>query len=226
MPMLKKLAVRAAAVLLAVTPLAGLPAPAVADTGTGTLFGISGNQDKLDVVDPTAGTLTQLTDLTVAGADAQTAGMAGDPIAHRIFAIRLVVTFTSTGINFETQLLTINSVNGAILSKPDVAGRPLQSLAFDPTTDTLYAFNGVQVLRVNPSTGALASLATIPNAQFSSGVFSMAIAPARHTIYVADDEEFGPDGNPFTQITAVDTRTGIATVGPQLSQTVRSIVFD
>lgn len=221
----RRLAGYAAAASIALLPLAGNPL-AVSASNDGTLYAISGNQDKLDIVDPSTGTLTQVADLSVAGADAQTAGMAGAPITHRIYAIRTVVTFTSTGINFEIQLLTINAVNGAILAKPDVSGPPLQSLVLDPTTGTLYGFNGAKVLRLNTATGAETPLATVADPNVSTGVFSMTIAPAAHTIYVADDEAFTADGNNFTQVTAVDTRTGGLTVSPHLSQMVRSVVYD
>lgn len=221
----RRLAGIATAAAFVVLPLAVQPI-VVSASSSGTLYAISGNQDKLDTVDSSTGTLTQLSDLSVAGADAQTAGMAGDPVTHRIYAIRTVVTFTSTGINFEIQLLTINAVNGAILAKPDVSGSPLQSLVFDPTTSTLYGFNGAKVLRLDPATGAQTTLATVADPSVSTGVFSMTIAPAAHTIYVADDEAFAVDGNSFTQVTAVDTRTGALTVGPHLSQLVRSVVYD
>lgn len=210
--------------LVAFVPVALQPLPAAA-AGTGTLFGITGNQDILVRVDPITGTLTQLTDLRVAGSDAQSAGMASDPISHRLFLIRTTVTFVPPGaITITEELLTIDSRSGVILSHPVLPGRGLQNLAFDTSSGTLFGYTGTDIVRVSPTTGALTQVAPIANPTFA--VVSLAIAPALHTLYVSLDSEDFVNGGFSTQILSVDTRTGAVTAGPTLARSVRSIAFD
>lgn len=210
--------------LVVLVPLALQPLPAAASS-TGTLFGVTGNQDILVRVDPITGTMTQLTDLRVPGSDAQSASMASDPISHRLFLVRTTVTFVfPSSITITEELLTIDSRSGAILSHPVLSGRGLQNLAFDTSSGTLFGYTGVNIVRVNPTTGAQSLVAPIDNPTFA--VVSLAIAPALHILYVSLDSEDFDIGGFTTQILSVDTATGAVTPGPTLTRSVRSIAFD
>jgi hypothetical protein len=206
--------------LVALAPLAMQPLPAAAST-TGTLFGITGtSQNILARIDPATGAATQLTDLSVSGADAQSAGLVSDPSTHRLFLVRTSISPTSGSV----QLLTINSQTGAILSRPTLP-TVVQSLAFDTDTGTLFGITQTSVVRVNPTTGSLTQVAPISNP--TSAVVSMAIAPTLHSIYLSlDAEDPNGTGTFSTQILTVDTQTGGVTTSPILSRSARSIAFD
>ncbi len=216
------------AVALLVLNLPPLPAAAAS---TGTLFGIASgpNGNVLVTVDPSSGAETQLTDLSVPGAiDAQSSSLAGDPATHRLFLVRTVVTGfdPSTGFPiFEFQVVTVNSQTGAIASSPGMTGVASQWLAFDTSTSTLFGFTGQQVVRVDPATGSQTTFATLPSA-FASFIYSIAIAPAAHTLFVSREDVSGPVETQSTQIFAVDTRSGAMVVGPSFTPSVRSITYD
>jgi|SRR6185312_6529096 len=217
------------AISIGLLPAAVQPLIAAADSG-GTLFAISqfpdGVQNELVRIDPISGAETELTDLRVSGADAQTFNLVSDPISHRLFAVRDAVTFIPPDqISFDERLLTISSQTGAILASPATGPNGLTNLVFDPSTATLYGWNRQNsVVRVKPTTGAQSVLAVIGNPNF--GVVSMAIAPALHTIFVSIDDEDFETGGFSTQIVAVDTFTGAVSRSPVLDRSVRSIAYD
>jgi hypothetical protein len=209
-----------AAFVLAVGAAAGQPLSSGA-AATGTLFAITGpNQSVLSRLDPLSGTITPIEDL--AGPNqGQLVTITGDPLTHRIFAVRTTVTFDPNGISITNELLTINSQTGAFTVSPPI-NQPVGQIAFDPSARTLYllGINGIFVL--DPTTGATTLVATLPNV--SGGILSMAVVPGGHTIYV-NNLILIPDAA-TDQILTIDTQTGSVSTSPNLAQPVRIIIED
>jgi hypothetical protein len=220
--MLKKLATRFAVLAVAVMPFLGQPVPAAAASG-GTLFAISGiSQSILSSVDPATAAITPIEDL--AGTNqGQLVSITGDPATHRIFADRQSVVFIPPStINVTTEILTINSLNGAFTVSGPV-NEPVGQSVFDPSTGSLYLLGIHGIFRVDPATGAttlVSSLGTAAN--FTS---SMAVVPGANRIYVST-QMFNPDGSISSAILTVDTLHGSFTTSPNLPIRVEFIVFD
>jgi len=224
--MLKKLAIRASAVVLAVAPLAITPPTLVsADAGTGTLFAIAATSQTLVKVDLASGAFTQVADLNTPN-QPQSVALASDPIDHRLFLIRISVTGfdPSTGFPIFTQeLLTFDSATGAQVFNPAPAfpGIAPQSLVFDTSSRTLFGFTGLDVVRVDPATATLTKVASIASS-FGGFVYSTAVDSSTHTLYVAQETE-NFDGTSTTAVYAVNDQTGAVAAPVTLDQGVRQI---
>lgn len=211
----------AAATSAALVSVAGQPASAGASTGT--LFAITSSQT-LVKVDPTTGAFTLLTDLNSPNFP-QSFDLASDPAGHKLYVVRMTVTFDTNGFPIFTQnLLTIDSKTGAILAQPQTSFNA-QALVVDASSGDLFAFDGLHILRVNAATGAGTTIATVASS-FGPFINSLAIDSASHTIYVSREDVSGPIETNQTAISSVNDLTGSVTTGPVLNRPVRQIALD
>jgi len=204
--MLKKL-------LVLVVPAAVLMAqasPASADASTGTLFGITGfGQSVLSTIDPASGAVTDIEDLA-GPKQGQLVSITGDPIAHRIYAMRSNTVFIPPStIQVTQELLTINSVNGAFTTTG--LASPPGEIVFDPSTGTLFGLGFQGVLQLDPDTGKSTLLAPLASRADTS---SLAVVPGANRIYVGRSF-FSFETFDFThQVLTIDTLTGATTASP------------
>src|SRR5437764_7661427 len=184
-----------AAVLL--TLPATIP-PAIAQASAaapGTLYGVTRSQD-LVTIDPATGAFTTLSNLFLAGAeDSQASELASNPAAGRLYADRLSYVNTKSGSVFREELLTIDAATGAVVNS--VPGH-FGSLVVDQSTGTLFGFDGLSVVRVNPSTGATTKVATIGDP--GAYIWSLDIDPNIHTVYASREDVSGSTEDATTQI--------------------------
>jgi hypothetical protein len=208
---------------IAAAPLLLQPLPAAAAT-TGTLFALLNSPLSIATVDPASGALTQLADLSLP--DGLGGGynptMADDPTNHRLFLDRTLVDLSVDPIAITHQLVTIDSVSGAVSASP--LDHDLSGLVFDPSTGTLFGFTAeccpAQIVTVDPGTGAETHVADLTGESFSL----MALAPTTHSIYL-DSESFA--SNPPTDtILTVNTATGVVSQSPDLTTGTRSLAYD
>jgi hypothetical protein len=211
------------AISIALLPFTVQPLQAAASTSSGTLFAITGSQ-ALVKVDPSTGGFTQLTDLNTPKSP-QSNALAGDPTTHRLFTVRTTVTFSPNGPIFTEELLTINGQTGVIVSNPQISGRPPQDLVFDTSTGTLYGFTGLAIVRIDPASASMSTVATISNGS-GAFIFSLALDSQSHTVYVSREDVSGPVGTNTPHVLSVNTQTGTFTTGPVLTQPVRQIAID
>ena len=230
--MLKK-AMRVAVVLLTAgsTALASVVPPTVTSAATpGTLFAITRLQQLLVKVDPTTGSLTQVTSLlpncsSNCPVDSQSFDLASDPTTHRLFAERFEALSFNFPPVFEEELLTIDSQTGAILSNPQFTSRPPGELAFDTSSHTLFGFTGNEIVKVDPATATVTPFASVGSL---FGVFNedMAVSPTTHTIFISVETGIFPAPPSPGQIFAVDSMTGQVSPGVPIDQPVRSVATD
>jgi len=208
---------------LAFAPLLLQPLPVAAATA-GTLFALVNSPLSVAAVDPASGALTTLADLSLPAGmgGGYNPTMADDPNNHRLFFERSLVDFTVDPIVITNQLVTVDSVGGAVSTT--TLDKSLSGLTFDPSTGTLFGFTAEccpnQIVTVDPSTGLETHVADVIGDSFSF----MAIAPATHSIYL-DSESFASNP-PTDSILTVDTATGNVTQSPNLDTGVRSLAFD
>ena len=207
--MLKKLVafVFPALVLVAQAPTAS------ADSSTGTLFGITGfGQSVLSRIDPTTGVVTDIEDL--AGPEqGQLVNVTGDPLAHRIYALRQSVIFTPPStISIHNQLLTINSDNGSVTAGA-VGAVGNGQLVFDDSSGLLYQLNfGGRISTIDPLSGKSTLKATVPVSP--SDTLSMAVGPGASTIYIGQGTFDYETGGESYDVITLNTATGEASTSP------------
>jgi hypothetical protein len=223
--MLKKLATRLVVLAVAVVPLLGQPIAAHATSG-GQLFGITGfNQSVLSRIDPATGVVTDIEDL--AGPEqGQLTSITGDPIAHRIYALREAQIFTPPStIVVHDQLLTINSDNGSFTAGSINAVGPGQ-IVFDTASGLLYQLNfGGRISSIDPASGKSTPVATVPVGP--GDIVAMAVVPGANTIYVGQSIfDFNNDIFTYDVIT-LNTATGaISTSSPVLPGRLGFLMYD
>src|SRR5205823_6958677 len=147
--------------------------------------------------------------------------LASNPAAGRLYADRLSFVNTKSGSVFREELLTIDAATGAVVNS--VPGH-FGSLVVDQSTGTLFGFDGLSVVRVNPSTGATTKVATIGDP--GAYIWSLDIDPNIHTVYASREDVPGSTEDATTQIFTINTANGAAAIGPVLAQVVRQIVVD
>src|SRR5205809_3638259 len=205
--MLKRLLV----VVVPMMALASQASPAAADSSTGSLFGITGfGQSVLSTIDPATGAVTDIEDL--AGPDqGQLVSVTGDPIAHRIYAMRSNTVFIPPStIQVTNELLTINSVNGAY-TVTNLVSAPPGEIVFDPSTGALYDLGFESLLQLDPTTGRASVVAHLAN---RADTHSMAVVPGSNRIYVAQTYFSFETFDYSYQVLTIDTLTGGTTASP------------
>jgi hypothetical protein len=222
--MLKKLTCRLVVLAVAALPLLSQPAVVAASTG-GTLFAITNTNQTLVKIDQASGAFTQVADLNNPS-QPQSFGLASDAQDHRLFADRMSITGTdpATGFPiFTTELLTIDSQSGAQIFNPAPTFSSFvpQALVFDPSTGTLFGLTFNQIVRVDPATAALTTVANIPSP--GGSINSIALDSSSHTLYLAEESSSEPAS---TQIFPVDTGTGTIGAGVTTDQPIRQIGID
>ena len=221
-------------VLLAGIGMGLLPAvaqPAAAASG-GTLYAISsvGTQPALVTIDPATGAENPITDLSVAGAiDAQSSDLSADPAGHRLFLLRTVVTGFDPTFGFpifEFQVVTVNALTGAIVSKPAFSAMAAQSMKFDSASGSLFGLTQTQVVKVDPASAAITPFANIPN-PYGVYIYSTVVDSASHTLYIAQEDVSGSVETNSTRIFTVDTSSsGSISTGVVTDHAIREIGFD
>jgi hypothetical protein len=221
--MLKKLVRGSMVALVAMLPF--LSQPMSASAAGGTLFGITSGQ-LLVKIDPATGAFTQVQDLNTSN-QPQSTNLVSDPQHHMLFALRLsVIGFDSNGFPiFTDELLNIDSQTGALVAHPTFPGQFPQALVFDTGNGTLFGQTQTQIVKVDPSTAAIAPVANIPN-PFGVFIYSMAIDSSSHTIYLSQEDVSGPIDTNTTRIFAINDSTGVVSPGVLMDQPVRQIAVD
>ncbi|HKW58690.1 MAG TPA: hypothetical protein VJR46_02930 [Candidatus Dormibacteraeota bacterium] len=202
----------AAAASFAALPLAG-PLLTVHASSGGTLFGITGfGQSVLSTIDPSTGVVTDIENL--AGAEqGQLTSVTGDPIAHRVYAVREAQIFVPPStILVHDQLLTINSDNGSFTASAIGAVGPGQ-IVFDSSTGLLYQLNfGGRLSSIDPIRGKTTPVATL--AVSPGDILGMTVVPGANTIYVGQSI-FSFDTFTFNHaVITVNTQTGATSTSP------------
>ena len=212
-------------VAIAVAALPALAQPlAAASASTGTLFAITGDQ-RLVKIDPATGAFTMLTDLNNAN-NPQSSDLADDPVAHRLYAERLSATIGPDGFPiFSQDLLTIDSNSGAILADPVLNAPPSNGLVVDPSTGTLFGFDGLNVVTIDPGTAAVTTFANIAPSG-GAFIYSMVGDPSSHTLFLSQEDVSGPVGTNTTKIFSIDMTNGSVSTGPMLDRSIRQITVD
>lgn len=212
----------AAAILL---PLAAQPSPAVAASGTGTLFGLG--PSSILTIDPVSGTGSTFVDLprvdTFPGASFY--GLASDAPGNRLFTERTVYAQQDDGtIGASYQIVTVNTADptAAPSVSADMASGVTQ-LAFDASSGTLYGQTNMypfQLVSIDPSSGAQTHVAELPGLQ----PLLMAVAPGKHTIYVPiEDFSQFPAVN---TIATIDTTTGAVAQSAPMAAGIYALEYD
>ena len=206
------------------------PATAVAAGGTLYAIGASTPGEAVVSIDLVSGAASQLTDLTVPGAiDAQSSDLSADPAGHRLFLIRTVVTGFDPTYGFpifEFQVVTVNALTGAIVSKPAFSGMAAQSLKFDSASGSLFGLTQTQVVKVDAASAAITPFANIPN-PYGVYIYSTAVDSASHTLYIAQEDVSGSVETSSTRIFTVDTSSpGSISAGVVTDHAIRQIGVD
>src|SRR5258708_4397571 len=211
------------AIALAALPALAQPV-AASSASTGTLFAITGDQH-LVKIDPGTGAFTMLTDLNNANSP-QSSNLADDPVAHRLYAVRLSATPGPDGFPiFSQDLLTVDSGTGAILADPLLNAAPSNGLVVDPSTGTLFGFDGLNVVTIDPATATVATFANI--AAFRGAfVYSLVGDASSHTLFLSQEDVSGPAGTNTTRIFSINTTDRSVSVGPVLDRSIRQITVD
>src|SRR5258708_12847809 len=103
-----------------------------------------------------------LTDLNSANSP-QSSNLADDPVAHRLYAVRLSATPGPDGFPiFSQDLLTVDSGTGAILADPLLKAPPSNGLVVHPPTGPLFAVDGLNVVPIAPPPPPVPPLSNIP----------------------------------------------------------------
>jgi hypothetical protein len=189
---------------------------AMPPASSGTLFGLTlGPQFGVARIDPASGATTILAPLSASGFGNS---MGSDPNTHRLFLARAMQDLSTFPITTTYQILTVNSQSGALTVSPNLSSSA-GSLVFDTSSSTLYGVSGnKQIVRIDPTTGAMTNLAAVGGDQFSH----MVLAPASHTLYVAN----WTYATRVSQLFSMDTQTNTLTQGPVLATGVRGLAFD
>jgi len=199
--------------------------PASADSTAGTLFGITGfNQSVLSRIDPATGVVTDIEDL--AGSEqGQLVSITGDPLAHRLYAVRESVVFTPPStIEIHNQLLTINSDNGTF-SAGAVGGVGTGQIVFDNYSGLLYQLNfGGRITSIDPLSGKSTLVGTV--AVGPGDVVGLAVVPGAHTIYVGQTIENFDTGGFDHAIVTFDTASGASSASPVSSGRLGFLLYD
>ena len=219
--MLKKFAVLVVPTLLLVVQAA----PAAAEASTGTLFGITGfGQSVLSRIDPATGVVTDIEDL--AGPEqGQLVNVTGDPLAHRIYALRQSVVFTPPStIAIHNQLLTINSDTGAVTAGA-IGAVGNGQIVFDDASGLLYQLNfGGRISSIDPLTGKSTLVATVPVT--SSDTLSLVVVPGASTIYVGQSTFDYETGGENYDVITVNLTSGTSTTSPLNAGRLGFLMYD
>ncbi len=166
-----------------------------------------------------------LTDLNNANSP-QSSNLAVDPVAHRLYAVRLSATPGPDGFPiFSQDLLTVDSGTGAILADPLLNAAPSNGLVVDPSTGTLFGFDGLNVVTIDPATATVATFANI--AVFRGAfVYSLVGDASSHTLFLSQEDVSGPAGTNTTRIFSINTTDRSVSVGPVLDRSIRQITVD
>jgi hypothetical protein len=213
-----------ASTALALMSLAIQPLAADAAT-TGTLFALS--QGTVYKADPSSGALTAFATLPVTPPTQPApsfGGLASDPVGHRLFVQRMTASdFNFTTVSF--QILTVDTKTAAVSVSPDMA-QGLTDLAFDTSTGSLFAETNFccpfQVVRVDPATGVQTHVADLPGVQD----FPMAIAPAKHSLYITVENFALGQPQPINNLLTIDETTGAITHSSTLTTGIFALVYD
>lgn len=194
--------------------------PAAADSGAGTLFAITANQ-QLVSVNPATGAFTLLTDLNTPDVP-QSFDLASDPVIHRLYLIRAFVTFDSGGPVFHQNLLTVDSRTGAILSQPELTGTAFPALMVDASTGDLFGFDGRALVKINPTAGTSTVIARMTT---GACINSVALDSSSRLVHLAQ-VSCGSVETLTTQLFTIDDKSGVITPGRVLDRPVRQIALD
>ena len=212
-------------VAVAVAALPALAQPlAASSASTGTLFAITADQE-LVKIDPGTGAFTTLRDLNNANSP-QSSNLADDPVAHRLYAVRLSATPGPDGFPiFSQDLLTIDSLTGEILADPQLNAPPPHGLAVDPTTGTLFGFDGLNVVTIDPATAAVTTFANVA-ASGGSFIDSLVEDPSSNTLFLSQEDVSGSIDTNTTRIFSISTTSASVSVGHVLDRPIRQIAVD
>jgi len=128
------------------------------------------------------------------------------------------VLYVAGGSSAPLNLVAFNTVTHA-LSTSTMLAQPLSDLAFDSSSGTLLGLTAaqpVQLVSVNPGTGAETPIATFPSTLSSSG---FAVDSATHTAYIAVI-----DSSSVYQVATVNDQTGAMSIGGATAN-VTSLAF-
>src|SRR5258708_4882158 len=166
-----------------------------------------------------------LTDLNSANRQ-ESLDLADHPGAHRLYAVRLSATPGPDGFPiFSQALLTVDSGTGAILADPLLNAAPSNGLVVDPSTGTLFGFDGLNVVTIDPATATVATFANI--AVFRGAfVYSLVGDASSHTLFLSQEDVSGPAGTNTTRIFSINTTDRSVSVGPVLDRSIRQITVD
>ena len=209
---------------IAVVALPALAQPLGASASTGTLFAITADQHLVKIA-PGSGAFTVLTDLNNANSP-QSSNLADDPVAHRLYAVRLSATPGPDGFPiFAQDLLTIDSLSGAILADPLLNAAPSNGLVVDPSTGTLFGFDGLNLVTIAPATAAVTTFANIAT---SRGAFRYSLVgdASSRTLYLSQEDVSGSVGTNTTRIFSISMTGGSLSTGHVLDRPVRQIAVD
>jgi hypothetical protein len=213
---------------VALVPMLFQPIPAGA-SATGTLFGIMLNTTSVSSIDPASGATTNVADLSLPGQLFPGFGisMADDPVAHRLYLLRIVTDMTlPPPDNSTVQLVTVDTAHPGTTPTFTVPIQPLAGLALDTSSGTLFGITAtnccpntlpVSIVTVNPADGSETTV--VPNLPGDSFGL-MAVDPATHLLYVTS-ETF-----PATTLLTVDTVHSVLLQSTPLNIGLRGLVFD
>lgn len=213
-----------AALGLALGQVGSHPLPAAAASSTGTLFGLG--MTVVLKIDPATGVATTFANLPAIPPTEMNPsfnGLASDPVGHRLFTVR-----SSISADFTTQfynLVTIDTQTASTSVGPDMAqGAP--DLVYDTSGGALYGVTNFccpfQLVRIDPATGVQTHIADLPGVQESF----MAIAPAKHVIYMASQSFVLGQFQPVLNMLTVDTTTGAIATSPPLTTGAFAFAYD
>jgi hypothetical protein len=200
------------------TMLLAAPAYGAAPQGNGggpafTVFGLEGCSffcaSTVDSLDPNTGTSSIVANV---GRFCPGAALASDPKSGTIFA---AMEFGGGRCGFPADRIEV--VQGISTTSHPVATAP-RSMVFDPTTGDLLGDAGNSIVKISTADWSeqSVSLSVRPD--------MVAFSPATQTLYFTTlDFSASPVAG---QLYAVDSRTLIVTVGPQMTEPVNALVYD
>jgi hypothetical protein len=171
--------------ILAQPELPDSPSGIQFDAAAGNLLAVTfrSGVEELVRLDPQTGALTSVAFIPeVAGVEPGSFTL--DPATRRYMFIGVDVAGTD-------RLYVLDAQSGAVLSNATIAGANVSSTVFDPASGQLVGLifrNGVEeVVRLNPATGALTTIATIPEVENIASGSSVMLADVGRYVFVGID---------------------------------------
>ena len=196
------------AVLVSATvPLPSMPGAVVVDPGTHKIYVATPDDNAIQVLDPDSRTI-----VGAISSDTHPVQLQIDPARHRLYSVNYA---QPNGEGGSIELINLDTAQ--VAATIPVGDRPM--LAVDTDANVAYSISrkdfGLSV--IDPEQATVTSTADIPH-DANSGFSAMAVDPANHTLYVADQVQH--------TVSSIDPDTGASTPIAEVGDQPAAVALD